>query len=85
MSTTIELEVDVFVAAESRARREHCPINTVINELLREALVTPKPLTLAIAGGGTHFTMDSITGLPVVQGDRAFDSEDVARIEWELG
>ncbi len=85
MSTTIELEVNVFVAAEMRARHEQCPVNTVINELLREALASPRFSPSTIPDGGTHFTMDSITGLPVVKGDRAFDSEDVARIEWELG
>ena len=85
MSTTVELEVDLFVAAESRARQEHRPVKSVINELLREALANPKSSTSAIPGRGAHFTMDSITGLPVVKGDRAFDSQDVARIEWELG
>ncbi len=82
MSTTIELEVDLFVAAESRARQEHRSVNTVINELLREAPESPRSSTSAVPGYGTHFTMDSITGLPVVNADRAFDSEDVARIEW---
>jgi len=85
MSTTIELEVDLYVAAASRARQEHRPVNSVINQLLREALSGPRLSPAIVPGSGTHFTIDSATGLPVVQGDRAFDSEDVARIEWELG
>ena len=58
MSTTIELEVDLFVAAESRARQEHRPVNSVINQLLREALASPMSSTSTIPGG-THFTMYS--------------------------
>ena len=85
MSTTIELEVDLFVAAESRARQEQRPVKSVINQLLREALASPTSSASTVPGCGTHFMMDSNTGLPVVKGDRAFDSEDVARIEWEQG
>ena len=57
MSTTFELEVDLFVAAESRTSQEHRPGKSVISQLLREALASPKSSTIP---GGTHFTMDLI-------------------------
>ena len=85
MSTTIELEIDLFVAAESRARQEHRPVNNVVNQLLRKALCSPSSFPSTTSNSGTHFTVDSATGLPEVKGDRALDSDDVARIDWELG
>ena len=85
MSTTIELEVDLFVAAESRARQEHRPVNNVVNQLLRKALSSPDSSPSTTPSSGAHFTIDSATGLPEVKGDRSLDSDDVARIDWELG
>ena len=85
MTTTIELDVDLFVAAESRARQEHRPVKNVVNQLLRKAMSSPDSSPSTIPSSGAHFTIDSATGLPEVKGDRSLDSDDVARIDWELG
>ncbi|MHB8970916.1 MAG: hypothetical protein ACYC3X_01210 [Pirellulaceae bacterium] len=44
MVRTIDLESDVYAAAESLARQQHCTVGAVVNQALRQALLSRVPL-----------------------------------------
>ena len=80
MIQTIDLESDVYAAAESLARREHCTVGAVVNYVLRRTLVERLPSVSHSAEPlPPHLSIDPDTGLPSVKCCQGFASEDVYR------
>lgn len=85
MTQAIDLESDVYSAAESLAREEHRTVGAVVNQVLRRTLVGRVPLdSRAPERFPPDVNIDPETGLPSVKCDRSFASEDVYRIEMEM-
>jgi hypothetical protein len=73
MSQTIALETDVYAAAESLARQEHCTVGAVVNQVLRRTLAGTVPLDLQSSDRAPpHLTIDPQTGLLSVKCSQRF-------------
>lgn len=82
MTLTIDLENDLYAAAEAIAKRDRSSIAAVVNHVLREALQPPaESRSVSLP---PHISLDPRTAFPVVQCGRPFTSDDVARIEADL-
>ena len=85
MLPTIDLESDVYAAAESLARQEHCTVDAVVNQVLRRTLVGRVSLNSQSSERiPPHLTIDPETGLPSVKCNQGFTSEDVYRCETDM-
>ncbi len=85
MSQTIDLEIDVYAAAESLARQERCTVGAVVNQVLRRTLGGTVPLDSPWSERvPPHLTIDTETGLPSVKCSQSFTSEDVFRSELDI-
>jgi len=85
MTQMIDLESDVYAAAESLARRERCTVGSVVNQVLRRTLVGNVPLNSHLSEPiPPHLSIDPETGLPSVRCSRSFTSEDVSRCEMDM-
>lgn len=84
MAKTIDLESDVYAVAESLARQHHCTVSAVVNQALRQALLSHVPLeSRPPEQAPPHLTIDPGTGLPSVKCSQSFTSEDVYRCEMD--
>ena len=64
----IDLEIDVYAAAESLARQECCTVGAEGNQVLRRTLVGTVPLdSLSAERAPPHLTIDPKTWLPAVK------------------
>ncbi|MHB0959314.1 MAG: hypothetical protein ACYC0X_23415 [Pirellulaceae bacterium] len=84
MAKTIDLESDVYAVAESLARQHHCTVSAVVNQALRQALLSRVPLeSQPSEQTPPHLTIDPGTGLPSVKCSRTLTSDDVRRCEMD--
>jgi hypothetical protein len=84
MANTIDLESDVYAVAESLARQQHCTVGAVLNQALRQALLSRVPVDAQPPEqAASHLTIDPGTGLPSVKCSQTFTSEDVHRCEMD--
>ena len=85
MPQMIDLEVDVYAAAESLARQEHSTVGAVVNQVLRRTLVgTASVNSPSSARSPAHLAIDPEKGFPSVKCSQSFTSEDVYRSEQDL-
>jgi hypothetical protein len=85
MTQTIDLESDVYAAAESLARQEHSTVGAVVNQVLRRTLAPRVSLDSPPSERiPPHLAIDPQTGWPSVRCDQSFTSEDVYRSEMDL-
>lgn len=80
MQLTIDLEQDLYTAAERLARQEQSSVSTVINKLLRRTVPDTMPPTPSVSKL-TNAELDY--QIVPSKGSRPFGPEEVARLEEE--
>ena len=84
MRTTIDLPEDLHRIATSLARHNRRSLGQIVAELMRRGLEMPAAPDHRIAEPQAVYTIDELTGLPVVQGSgRIVTDEDVKALEDE--
>ena len=78
MRLTINLDEDLYRMAKSFAITQDCSISAAVNQLLRRLNEDPEhPPT----GTKNHHSLNSVTGLPVVESKTVIHDADVNRME----